>query len=152
MSLLVVLVEQMLAVSYSAGLIHFSKTPPWSICFVLRVFVLCCCFCLGAGLLERSLGFTMRNAAKATASPAKQRSSVQLDRLRELPPSSPRSLGSLVIPHRNGSVSKWPWFKINGIPFWDRCTTHFTTYFSGDCDVQLGVRGFDPLPNGSVSK
>ena len=25
----------------------------------------------------------------------------------------------------------WPWFKANGIPFWDRCTTHFRAYSMG---------------------
>ena len=39
-------------------------------------------------------------------------------------------------------VSKtWPWVKTNGIPFWGfRCTTHFSTYFSGDWDVHQGYR------------
>ena len=33
----------------------------------------------------------------------------------------------------------------HGIPFWDRCTTHFRTYFSGDWDVHWGYDlGFDP--------
>ena len=34
----------------------------------------------------------------------------------------------------------WPWFKTTGIPFWDRCTTHFRTYFSGDRDVHWGYK------------
>ena len=25
------------------------------------------------------------------------------------------------------------------VPFWVRCTTHFRTYFSGDCDVTGGT-------------
>ena len=28
------------------------------------------------------------------------------------------------------------------VPFWDRCTTHFRTYFSGDWDVHWGYRVF----------
>ena len=44
--------------------------------------------------------------------------------------------------------AKWLWVKTNGIPFWDRCTTHFRTYFSGDWDVHWGCDlGFDPWPN-----
>ena len=33
------------------------------------------------------------------------------------------------------------------VPFWDRSTTHFRTYFSGDWDVHWGYDlGFDPWP------
>ena len=33
------------------------------------------------------------------------------------------------------------------LPFWDRCTTHFRTFFSGDRDVHWGYDlGFDPRP------
>ena len=35
------------------------------------------------------------------------------------------------------------------VPFWDRCTTHFRTYFNGDWDVHWGKTGvltFDPWP------
>ena len=40
--------------------------------------------------------------------------------------------------------ANWPWVKLNGIPFWGRCTTHFRTYFSGDWDVHWGCdRDFD---------
>ena len=28
-----------------------------------------------------------------------------------------------------------PWVNASGIPFWGRCTTHFSQYFSGDWDV-----------------
>ena len=31
-----------------------------------------------------------------------------------------------------------PWFSTNGIPFWDRCTTHFSRDFSGGWDVHWG--------------
>ena len=35
----------------------------------------------------------------------------------------------------------------NGIPFWESCTTHFRTYFSGDWDVDWGYDlDFDPWP------
>ena len=30
-------------------------------------------------------------------------------------------------------MSIWLWVKTNQIPFRGRCTTHFKTYFSGDC-------------------
>ena len=41
--------------------------------------------------------------------------------------------------------SIWLWVKTNGIPFWDRCTTHCRTYFSGDWDVHWGYDlDFDP--------
>ena len=39
--------------------------------------------------------------------------------------------------------------KTSRIPFWDRCTTHFRTYFSGDWDVHGGVTGI--LTHGHVS-
>ena len=39
------------------------------------------------------------------------------------------------------------WVKSKGIPFWGRCTTHFSTYFSGDWDVPWGYDlDFDPWP------
>ena len=38
--------------------------------------------------------------------------------------------------------------KTSGIPFWGigEFATHFRTYFSGDWDVHLANRGFDPWP------
>ena len=42
----------------------------------------------------------------------------------------------------------WLWVETNGIPFWDRCTTHFRTYFSGDWDVHWGLTGI--LPRGRL--
>ena len=33
---------------------------------------------------------------------------------------------------------KWLRVNTNGILFWGRCTTHFSTYFSGDGDVHWG--------------
>ena len=35
------------------------------------------------------------------------------------------------------------------VPFWASCTTHFSTYFSGDWDVHSRYDlDFDPWPNG----
>ena len=31
------------------------------------------------------------------------------------------------------------WVNTNGIPFWGRCTTDFSTYFCGDWDVRWGT-------------
>ena len=36
------------------------------------------------------------------------------------------------------------------VPFWDKCTTHFRTCFSGDRDVHWGVQGSDPWPHDAV--
>ena len=35
------------------------------------------------------------------------------------------------------------------VPFWGRCTTHFSL-FEWALGCSLGVRAFDPWPNGSV--
>ena len=41
--------------------------------------------------------------------------------------------------------AKWPWFKTVLVPFWDRGTTHFRTYLSGDWDVHWGYGVLPPL-------
>ena len=43
----------------------------------------------------------------------------------------------------------WLWGKTNGIPFWGKCTTQFSLYFSGDWDVHWGPTDldFDPWPH-----
>ena len=50
--------------------------------------------------------------------------------------------------HEPHSRFTWLWLKTNGIPFWDRCTTQFRTYFSGDWDVHWG---FGVLTHGHLS-
>ena len=56
-------------------------------------------------------------------------------------------------------LALWLWVKIKPpgygcgskpmVPFWDRCTTHFRTYFIGDWDVHWGYDSdFDPWPYG----
>ena len=37
-----------------------------------------------------------------------------------------------------------PWIETNGIPFWDRCTTHFRIDFSGDWDVHCVYKVLTP--------
>ena len=39
----------------------------------------------------------------------------------------------------------WLWVKTNGIPFWGRCTTHFSLFEWG-LGCSLGVRDFCPWP------
>ena len=90
---------------------------------------------------------------------ARARRVLQVPRHHAALPSFPRRPVALRGRDRNATafVSRGPHQNSGGhgskpmVAYWDRCTTHFRTYFSGDWDVHWGILAFDPWPTDSQS-